>query len=152
MLRTPSPRSAAAPPSCRDKRPITSVSCHPHPARWGPSELPPSAGPGSRPGPPCGTCHSWRRVNPPCSIPFRFNNTATTTIVVVVVMWRLRPIRPAVPRQPVAPDQWRSCGQSGGIQGRRDEKRTVCVTVLPVAEVGQHRPGTLVWSSNDKSP
>lgn len=150
FLHTPSPRSAAEPPGCRDKQPITSVSCHPHPARWDPSELPPSAGPGSRPGPPCGTCHSWCRINPPCSTPFRFINI---TIIIVVVIRRCsgsRPAKvlvcPAVPPEPVAPDQWRSAM----VVSRDAMVHTVWVTVLPVAEVVLTDRGP--WSTKKTNP
>ena len=98
---TPSPRWAAEPPGCRGTQPITSVSCHPHPARWGPSASPPSAGPGSRPGPPCGTCHSWCTVSPPCSTPFPVDNTSTftasTSSLIVVQRLKCRAVPPCPP-------------------------------------------------------
>ncbi len=56
---TLSQQSAAAPPGCRGKRPIGSVSCHLHPERSGPSASLLSTSQGSHPELPCGICHSW---------------------------------------------------------------------------------------------
>lgn len=55
---TLSPRSAWARPGCRGTRPRELVSCHPRPARSGPSAWPLSAGPGNHLALPCDTCHS----------------------------------------------------------------------------------------------
>lgn len=52
-------QSAAAPPGCRGKRPIGSVSCHLHPERSGPSASLLSTSQGSHLELPCGICHSW---------------------------------------------------------------------------------------------